>query len=107
MIGYCCLCKGCVVMKSLKETGKMMGIALALSYVWFCCAFLSSCTASAALHWVLLAAMVLVVFACCVLVFFIPVFRDFGMNLLLVILSFCLFCIHGFLFLHQSLLVLP
>lgn len=107
MIGYCCLCKGCVVMKSLKETGKMLGVALALSYVWFCCAFLSSCTASAALHWVLLAAMVLVVFACCVLVFFIPVFRDFGMNLLLVILSFCLFCIHGFLFLHQSLLVLP
>lgn len=94
-------------MKSLKETGKMLGVALALSYVWFCCAFLSSCTASAALHWVLLAAMVLVVFACCVLVFFIPVFRDFGMNLLLVILSFCLFCIHGFLFLHQSLLVLP
>lgn len=94
-------------MKSLKETGKMLGVALALSYVWFCCAFLSSCTASAALHWVLLAAMVLVVFACCVLVFFIPVFRDFGMNLLLVILSFCLFCIHGFLFLHQSLLILP
>ncbi len=94
-------------MKSLKETGKMMGIALALSYVWFCCAFLSSCTNSLALHWILLAFMALVVFASCVLVFFIPVFRDFGMNLLLVILSFCLFCIHGFVFLHQNLLLLP
>ena len=85
----------------------MLCIALALSYVWFCCAFLSSCTASAVLHWALLAAMALVVFASCVLVFFVPAFRDFGMNLLLVILSFCLFCIHGFVFLHQSLLLFP
>lgn len=89
-------------MSPVKDTLKLLGIAFLLSFIWFSCAHVSSCTTSPQFHLALLLLTVLVIFLSCVLIFTLPVYKDFSMNLLLVILTLCLFCIDGFLFVSQN-----
>lgn len=85
-------------MNQFRDFCKMFGLSLLFAYLWFACAYLSSCAATPAFHLFLLCMFVLVVFFSCLTIFFKEIFSEFAMNLLLVLLSVGLFCLFTYLF---------
>lgn len=89
-------------MKRISDIFKLLGSALLLSYLWFCCAHLSSCVLSQTASLIFFCLTTLLIFLSCVYVFFSPLFSSFKLNLITILLSLFLFCLYGYLFAYQN-----
>lgn len=61
-------------MKRISDIFKLLGSALLLSYLWFCCAHLSSCVLSQTASLIFFCLTTLFIFLSCVYIFFSPSF---------------------------------